>query len=253
MLHFVSLARLVRTGVSRLSFLVLMLTLGISGAASATPWQVGDVITWSQTDWGGTPSGTNAAALLVASFNAVYPGGLEVGLSGSAGFSMLFTASPSVLAYLPAGGAPGALNADLVDPGSSSSGVFGGLVVALKLNIDFSDANILVGAAGTHFGDLVLYGFTTTPGLNGMTVRSYLGVVNTALGGGSAAYPIDPTLTNLTSEIDLAFEGGTPSVFVQDHLVGPTASVPEPGTLLLLGSGLVGMVAFRVRVRRRHE
>ena len=72
---------------------------------------------------------------------------LEVGLVGAAGFSMVFFDAFSVLSYLPAVGPAAALNADLVNPTSSSSGEFGGNVLALRLNVDFSDANLLAGAA----------------------------------------------------------------------------------------------------------
>jgi len=34
--------------------------------------------------------------------------------------------------------------------------LFGGLVVALKLNVEFGDAHVLVGTADTLFGDLLL-------------------------------------------------------------------------------------------------
>ncbi|MCR4288250.1 MAG: PEP-CTERM sorting domain-containing protein [Deltaproteobacteria bacterium] len=33
---------------------------------------------------------------------------------------------------------------------------------------------------------------------------------------------------------------------------GGTTSVPEPGTMLLLGSGLIGLIAARKRFSRRH-
>jgi hypothetical protein len=127
------------------------------------------------------------------------------------------------LNYLPASGAVGALNADLVDPTSSSSGIFGGVVVALKLNVDFSDAHLLGGTASTPFGDVLLCGLIDTPGLNGMSVRQLLDVDNAALGGGSAPYSVDQ-LAQLTFDVDQGFEAGTASVFAQDHLF--TGSCP---------------------------
>jgi hypothetical protein len=157
---------------------------------------------------------------MAANFNAVYPSGLQVGIPGSAGFSMLFTAAPSLLVYLPTGGAPAALTQDLTDPGSTPAGVFGGLVVALKLNIDFADAGLTLGTSGIPFGDLTICSFSDPlPNLNGLTVRQYLASVNTALGGGLAIYAIDPHLTNVTSDVDLSFQGGSPSQFAQDHIV----------------------------------
>jgi len=212
--------------------LVVALTLGYVASATPIEWQDGDVITWSQNSWGYTPTSTNAAGLLLANFDTIYPffGFFEVGTAGAAGFSMQFFNAPSLHTYLPATGVPGALNADLFNPTSSSSGVFGGQVAALQLNVDFNDANILVGAAATRFGDLLLSGFTSLPFTslpppNGMSVRQYLAAVNTALGGGTALYPI-VTLSSLTFDLDLAFQGGTPTTFAQDHLILPTSSVP---------------------------
>ena len=118
---------------------------------------------------------------------------------------------------LPATGAPGALTADLINPLSSSSGIFGGDVLALKLNVDFADAGVTAGTSSTRFGDLLLCGFSTLPALNGLTVRSFLAAANTALGGGSALYPIS-TLDSVANALNLAFVGGTASVFAQDHL-----------------------------------
>ena len=177
-------------------------------------WQTGDVVTYSQVDWGTV--GSTAAALLAGSFNTLYPAGVEVGIIGSAGFSMLFTDAASVIVFLPASGAPAALNADLVNPSTSASGIFGGLTLALQLDVDFSDAGVSGGT--THFGDLLVCGLSTNPLLDGMTVRQVLAIANTALGGGATVYPIDPDLTALLSDLSVAFEGGAPSTFAQQHL-----------------------------------
>jgi hypothetical protein len=63
--------------------------------------------------------------------------------------------------------------------------VFGGNVLALQLDVDFSDAGVLGGTSGLAFGDLRMCNFTTLSALNGMTVRQYLALVNTLLGGGT--------------------------------------------------------------------
>ncbi len=73
----------------------------------------------------------------------------------------------AVEGYLPASGPPGALNADLLNPVSSSSGEFGGEVVALRINVDFSAAGITQGPGGP-FGALTLG--STGMSLDGQTV-----------------------------------------------------------------------------------
>ena len=176
-------------------------------------WQNGDVITYSQENWGGDPT-TGAGKLLHDNFSTVYSGGLIVGT----GFTILFTNVTDLLTFLPASGSPNALTASLVDPSTSASGEFGGGAVALRIDIDFSDANIIAGTAGLHFGDLTLCGFTALPSLNGLTVRQFMGTVNTALGGGSPLYSITD-LDSVALNLSGAFNGGFPTVFAQDHLV----------------------------------
>jgi hypothetical protein len=65
---------------------------------------------------------------------------------------MKFTTAAAVGAYLPAGGPPDSLDVDLVNPSSSNSSVFGGQVLALQINVDFSAQNITgngpIGALG---------------------------------------------------------------------------------------------------------
>lgn len=181
-------------------------------------WEEGDVITHTQVAWG--DPNHPAGQLLTARFNTVYASTgavLEVGLFGAAGFSMAFTTANAVLAYQPALGAAAALNGDLVDPMTTSSGVFGGEVVALQLNIDFSDAGYLAGASGLAFGDLALCRFTALPGLNGTSVRAFLDVANTALGGGTTQYSI-ATLNTVAGQLNSAFSNGTVSTFAQNQL-----------------------------------
>ncbi|MBU3666095.1 MAG: hypothetical protein FGM15_09520 [Chthoniobacterales bacterium] len=104
--------------------------------------------------------------------------GVEVGTPGSGGHSTKFSSALAVQDYLPAGGMPNKLTADLVDPTNSSSGVFGGQVLALKLNIALSDG----GATPAGLGDL----YYKNPGdaLSGFTVRQILAAAENALGGG---------------------------------------------------------------------
>ena len=183
-------------------------------------WQPGDVITYPQEMWGANPAAGGPAALLFVNYISVYTstfGVMQVGIPGAAGFSMSFTNVNSVLTYLPAGGAAGPLTSDLGNPSSSVSGVFGGQVLALRLNIDFSDAGLTLGGLGIPFGDLRMCGVTDTTAYNGMTVRQILGALNTALGGGAAPYPYS-VLSGLTGNLNNAFGAGFPTTFAQDHL-----------------------------------
>ncbi len=190
-------------------------TLGAPGCG----WSDGDMISYGQASWGETPSSGNAAALLQSSYGTVYTSGvLEVGIPGSSGYSMLWTNVSDLLAYLPAVGASAPLNGDLLNPTSSASGAFGGNVVALRLNIDFSDAGLIPGSSGLRFGNLRLCGFSALPALNGLTVRPFQTMANTLLGGGSATYSVSD-LASMIGDLDRAFEGGLASLFAQDHLV----------------------------------
>ncbi|HJU72904.1 MAG TPA: hypothetical protein VJ717_04095 [Gemmatimonadaceae bacterium] len=186
-------------------------------------WRLRDVITYSQTSWG-EPS-FPGGPLLVAHYDAVFVndfGMIEVGIAGTQGFSIIFTSSTEVLDYLPATGIAAPLNADLVGPLSSVSGVFGGEVLALRINIDFADAGYTLGDAGVRFGDLTLCGLTgAVAGLNGTSVRAFSSIANTTLGGGSTPYSISD-VNQKAFDINNAFNNGLPNPFAQQHLVnGP--------------------------------
>ena len=216
--------------------------------ARAAPFSAGDFITYSQESWGGNPT-EPAAQLLLTRFDGLYTGELEVGAAGATGFSMAFTSAVDVLSYLPGLGSPGFLSADLVNPSTTGSGVTGGEVLALQLNVDFSDAHYLTGAAGIPFGNMVLTGLSSTQPFNGLTVRQFLAVSNSILGFVSPNPTTDDELAYLLADVNRVFSG-VPSQFAQDHLRAASSQpVPEPATFSLFGIG-VTIIGVRCLKRR---
>ena len=212
-------------GRTRFRKLAMILALMVLGAyptfAGTAEWKDGDLQSYGQVDWL-----VSAGANLYANYDSTYAssaGIVEVGIPDPAGFSMRFDAASAVLAFLPAGGTAGPLTAGLSNPTTSASGIFGGQVLALRLNIDFSDAGGLGENSSLKFGDLTLCGFSNDPtfgdlpNLNGISVRQFSTMANTLLGGGSATYSIDQ-LGPITDEINSSFDGGV-SPFARQHLV----------------------------------
>lgn len=193
--------------------------------------QSGELITYNQTQWGDPASA--AAALLASRFADVYPAvEVETGVPGSTGYSTLFTSSTAIIAYLPSAGLVGPLTGDLLNPTFTPSGAFGGEVLALQLNVDFSDAGILGGTSAIAFGDLSICGITQLPQLHGMTIREFAAEVNSLLGGGTAVYGI-VELEPIADDLSNAFAAGTPSAFAQEHLMsGPCPEPWQPGEVV---------------------
>ena len=180
------------------------------------PVNPGDFTGFTQGGWGAVPHGQNPGTVLHNNFAAVYPTGVEIGIAGS-GYSLKFTSAAAVTAFLPQGGTPNRLTADLVNPTSSSAGVFGGQVLALRLNVGFSAAGVTQGAGGP-LGSLKLTATGTS--LDGLTVDQLLAVCETALGGG--ALPADYTIANLNelaTNLNEAFDNGTVvTLWASQHL-----------------------------------
>jgi len=176
-------------------------------------WGADDLVTRTQGAWDNRLGSESPvyAAVYSANFGAV-----EVGIPGTAGFSMRFGSATAIENYLTASGTASALSADLVNPTSAPAGVFGGNVLALQLDVDFSDAGVLGGTSGLPFGDLTLCAMTDGS-LDGRSVREVLGLANTLLGGGSNGYAIS-AMNLVVLELTAAFSGGVPSAFAQDHL-----------------------------------
>ncbi len=227
----------------------LAILLGCAGSANATTWNVGDLTSYTQASWGddlsGVPQG-QAALLLVHKYDTVYASSFGIVTVGStSGFTMRFSDASSVLAYMPAIGPFGPLNGNVLDPITTASGGFGGEVMGLELNVDFTDAGVLTGVSGIHFGDLILANLTGSLSvLNGLTVRQILGDVNTLLGGGSSIITI-ADLGSTVGDLNASFSIGQPSLFAQDHLVAPdvASATPLPAALPLFASG-VGLLGY---------
>jgi hypothetical protein len=233
-----------RLGLTSSAFALLPL---VYGPACATAVADHEFVTASQVGWGDIPTPFNFAGLLVANYTSVYaPSDLfEIGILGPTGFSIIWSNTTDLLGFLPSSGVPAALDADLVDPASSSAGSFAGEVAALKLNIDFSDAGLLTHPAGVAFGNLELVNFSgALSGLDGLSVRDLLGQVNVLLGGGAAGYTIDDVFETL-DDVNASFnEGGPATSFAEDHLEFPALAVPEPPTWLMALVGWLGVAFF---------
>jgi uncharacterized repeat protein (TIGR01451 family) len=178
---------------------------------------VGDFCTYTQGGWGSRPSGNNPGSILANNFDDVYlQGYVLVGYTGTGGKSIRFTTAPFVDRYLPASGTPNKLTITYPNPTTTASGVFGGQVLALQLNVDFNAAGIIDGADGS-IGGLRLCNTGTS--LDGKTVNEILAAANRALGGGSlpTGYTYS-TLNDLVTHLNEAFDNCNVSTWALEHL-----------------------------------
>jgi hypothetical protein len=235
--------------------------------ADATTFTDNEFVTWSQVLWGEDPAVGNISYTLETEFDTLFAPSdlLEVGISGARGFSMIFDSADAIIAYLPTGGTPGPLTANLLDPVTTASGALGGEVVAATLNVLFSDDGLLAHPSGVTFGDLVLqnleslvddpvFGFGIGPEiaqLDGMTVRGVLADANSLLGGAASPFTSQEMFT-LLNDIDMSFNSGPVSGFATEYLALPEGlTVPESSTWAMLLIGFMGLGIVGWRASRR--
>ena len=172
---------------------------------TAGPNTSGALTTYTQGGWGASPAGNNPGTLRATHFTAVYgTAGVSVGYGSR---SLRFTSSDTVQNYLPAGGKPATLTnaTPLVDPTSSSAGVFAGQVLALQLSYDFSNAG------KTPFG-LATRCVASGP-LAGKTVQYVLDLANKVLGGNVGLLAANglssiSQLNDIVTRINENYDGG---------------------------------------------
>jgi hypothetical protein len=145
--------------------------------------------TYTPGGWGAPPNGNNVAQLLANNFKSVYgSAGVKVG----GGYTLTFTSAYAIQVFLPNGGTPGVLNASATNPQTSTSaGEFASQVLALQLNVDFSNKGLIKpGLANLH----VLSG-----PLAGLTVTQVLGLSNAILGGDTGMLPSGLSVADMTN------------------------------------------------------
>ena len=145
-------------------------------------------VTYSQADWGSTSSSNPAVVLLKGKFCKVYPcGKLTIGSY----YKLTFTGWDKIGYFLPQTGKVNILNKSLCNPTTTNAGEFAGNVLALRLNVDFSNA----GVTGRGLSSLKL----SNTALKGWTIGQVLSLSENVLGGYTCYLPWGVSVSTLNS------------------------------------------------------
>ena len=142
----------------------------------------GDFRTQTQGGWGTVCQGNNPGCYRDQWFDTAFPSGIVLGCN--TGFMAIFTSSQAVEDFLPTGGTPGALTADVTDPmGTTPAGVLLAQLLALELSVGF-DLNLAdpdFSASDQALLDQVVC--DTGTACDGMTISALLDEANIVVGG----------------------------------------------------------------------
>jgi hypothetical protein len=180
--------------------------------------------TQTQGGWGAPCHGGNAGCILQNNFATVYPSGLTIG----GGYTAHFSSAAAVIAFLPSTATPSVLTANLNNPTSTPAGVFAGQVLALEINVDFSNAGVT--GFNPNLGNLIVPTGIYSPSgaFAGWTVNQILAVANLVLGGHTASLPAGISISDLNGVVDginNSFDNGTCST---GYLVDPNCDQQLP-------------------------
>ncbi len=185
--------------------LVLASPSGISRSANASvtwyspsPCDTKGFTTFTQGGWGnknGVP-----ARIRDQYFSSVFPSGLVVG----GNYKLTLTSSQAVEDFLPQGGTASAFTQNYSNVTSTSAGVLGGQLAALKCNIAYSAAGYL-GSNSVKLGELKI----ASGSFSGKTVNQFLAMLETAIGGGSLGGFTFSQYNDAATAINENFDNGT--------------------------------------------
>jgi hypothetical protein len=186
----------------------------------------GGLCSFTQGGWGAGCNGNNPGCIRNQFFSSVFPNGVSIGdpdgVDGDGDFALHFTSSAAVEAFLPAGGTPAELTADMTDPLTSPAGSFAGQLLAAKLTLGFDDAGALDGCKSrvdVKLGSLVFKGGVDSD-LIGWNVRDLVDLADSVISGamGSGPFDLDAdgtadiTVADIATALDVLnsdFDGGT--------------------------------------------
>ncbi len=182
--------------------------------------------THTQGGWGSRAHGENPGVYRDANFDAAFPDGATIGDASE--FTALFTDVEAVENFLPAGGTPGALDADYSDPTSTGAGVLAGQVLALTLNVGFDLYDPDFAPSVDNLGDYEIND-SSVP-CNGMAVQEVLDEANTILGGvGGVFSPSE--INECATWINERFENGGEDGLAPGGSITQFATIMNGGTL----------------------
>ncbi|XRH75143.1 MAG: SdrD B-like domain-containing protein [Candidatus Methanosuratincola verstraetei] len=172
-------------------------------------------ITYTRQQWGTEPT------LTAGNFSAAYPSGFaEIGRPGTAdNYSIIWSNVTTMRSYLVNTYPVSQLAADYIDPATYPGGQFGANVLALELNVRFSERSISIFPLG--FGSLRVYNYSAS--VNGMSVAEVLSIANQVLGGAEISsllpgFTIDG-LNSLLTQLNSAFRyGSSDTTWASQHL-----------------------------------
>jgi hypothetical protein len=178
----------------------------------------GSLTTYTQGGWGSKPAGGNPGVFLAANFARVFPRGVRIG----GGYTLTFTSAAAISRFLPQGGTPGVLAASATDPTASAAKVLGGQVLALQLNVSFSQA----GMTRNGLGEQLL----ASGKLSGYSVSQVLALANRVIGGDRTALPARVTVSDLNdvvASVNEAYDGGSTRRRRKLKLTAPNSTRPR--------------------------